>query len=66
MIFKLIIQWIFLLIAFNLCSAEYDVPPAKVEVFYPKGFRVSIPGKKCYKVYQCCCLLRILSIIASK
>lgn len=23
----------------------YDVPPAKVEVFYPKGFRVSIPGK---------------------
>lgn len=27
-------------------GSAYDVPPAKVEVFYPKGFRVSIPGIK--------------------
>lgn len=32
-------------------SADYDVPPAKVEVFYPKGFRVSIPGKNLYSVF---------------
>lgn len=35
-----------LLQTLNLCSADSDyvVPPAKVEVFYPKGFRVSIPA----------------------
>lgn len=42
-------QWIFelftlLLLTLNFCIADYDVPPAKVDVFYPKGFRVSIPG----------------------
>lgn len=27
----------------QFCSA-YEVTPATVEVFYPKGFQVSIPG----------------------
>lgn len=39
-----IFAWIFLLLTVRFCFADYDVPPAKVEVFYPKGFRVSIPG----------------------
>lgn len=44
MIVNAIIECISVLFIVNLCSADYDVPPAKVEVFYPKGFRVSIPG----------------------
>ncbi|KAJ6635285.1 Beta-1,3-glucan-binding protein 1 [Pseudolycoriella hygida] len=36
---------VFLLLNVYVCSADYDVPPAKVEVFYPKGFRVSIPAE---------------------
>lgn len=35
---------IFLLHAGIGAIADYDVPPAQVDVFYPKGFRVSIPG----------------------
>lgn len=46
MIIDAITQCMLVLLTVNCCSADYDVPPAKVEVFYPKGFRVSIPGIK--------------------
>ncbi|XP_037037539.1 beta-1,3-glucan-binding protein-like [Bradysia coprophila] len=51
-------RWMFVLLIFllqtvNLCSADgdYDVPPATVEVFYPKGFRVSIPADPDIKLF---------------
>lgn len=40
--------WILLLLTVDFGTADYNVPPAKVEVFYPKGFRVSIPGMSFY------------------
>lgn len=29
----------------NFCNGQYQVPPAKLEAIWPKGLRVSIPGK---------------------
>ena len=40
----------FALMSYNLVHfvnafPKYDLQPLKVEVFYPKGFQISIPGK---------------------
>ncbi|EDW31174.1 GL20727 [Drosophila persimilis] len=42
------IVWSFCLLALLLCVQvqSYEVPKAKIEVFYPKGFEVSIPHEE--------------------
>lgn len=36
---------LFLLFCFVSAACCYVVPPAKLEALYPKGLRVSVPGK---------------------
>lgn len=41
--------WILLVVSnIVFTSAQYEVPDAIVEAYHPKGFSVSIPGKKTF------------------
>lgn len=44
--------WLLLFALIRFVQGQYEVPQATVEVYSPRGLKVSIPGNK-YNIYIC-------------